>query len=165
MRVMYHVGDKIFYPMHGAGIIESIQEREMFGETKKYYCLNMPVGDMTLLIPADGIDKTGLRAVIDEKEAFEVIDKISDIDIDMSQNWNKRYRENMLLLKSGDLIEAAGVVKGLVMREAERSLSTGERKMLISAKSVLISELVLATGLTKEEIERLIENKIFTSVE
>jgi CarD family transcriptional regulator len=94
-----------------------------------------------------------MRGIVDEKKAEEIISLISTIDVDMTQNWNKRYRENILRIKSGDLEEVAKVVKGLMIRDQEHGLSTGERKMLRSAKQILISELVLAKDCSYEEIE------------
>lgn len=157
---MYNIGDKIFYPMHGAGVVEAIAEKEVFGKKQSYYCLRMPVGEMQLMIPVENIEHTGLRIVISSGEAMDVIRKIPDIEVLPCSNWNKRYRDNMLLLKSGNILEVARVVKGLLLRENERSLSTGERKMLMSAKNILISEIVLATGLNKDQAETMIEAKI-----
>lgn len=158
---MYNIGDRIFYPMHGAGVVEAITEKEVFGRKQNYYCLRMPVGEMSLMIPVDNIERTGLRVVISGAEAMNVIEQIPEIEVPICSNWNKRYRDNMLLLKSGDILEVVRVVKGLLLRENERSLSTGERKMLMSAKNILISEIVLATSLNKEEAETIIEAKIF----
>jgi CarD family transcriptional regulator len=158
---MYNIGDKIFYPMHGAGVIEAITEKEAFGKKQNYYCLRMPIGEMQLMIPVENIENTGLRIVISRGEAMDVIAKLPDIEIPECNNWNKRYRDNMSLLKSGDIMEVARVVKGLLIRENERSLSTGERKMLMSAKNILLSEIVLATDIEKDQAEIMIESKIF----
>ena len=78
----------------------------------------------------------------------------------MTQNWNRRYRENMERLKSGDLLEVAFVVKGLMLREQKRGLSTGERKMLHSAKQILISELVMCQSSSYETVEAQIQQAL-----
>jgi CarD family transcriptional regulator len=93
------------------------------------------------------------RPFVGPETAEKIINAIPHIQIDMVQNWNKRYRENMLKIKSGDLMEVAAVVKGLMCRDMDRGLSTGERKMLHSAKQILISEIVLAESSSYEEVE------------
>lgn len=153
---MYQVGDKIVHPMHGAGIIDSIVTRKMNGVLREYYQMRLPAGSMLVMIPTDHTKEIGVRPVVCEDEALRIMDALSSIEVDMSQNWNHRYRENMIRLKSGDLIEVARVVKGLMVRDEERGLSTGERKMLHSAKQILISELVLSQNLSYETVEERI---------
>ena len=150
---MFCVGDMIAHPMHGAGIIDSIEERKMNGCTRLYYILKVPAGGMVVMIPTDSSEQIGVRPIVDSTEADELMASMPQINADMTANWNRRYRENMQRLKSGDLNEVARVVKGLMARDVEKGLSTGERKMLHSAKQILISELVLSKKLTYEEIE------------
>lgn len=155
---MFNVGDKIVYPMHGAGVIESIEEREILGQKQNYYIVRIPYGDMKVMIPIKSVDDIGIREVIDSKEADKVINILKSEDTSQVSNWNKRYRENMSRIKSGDIFEVADVVRMLMMRDKEKGLSTGERKMLNNAKQILISELVLAKGMDKDEIENIIDN-------
>ena len=157
---MYHVGDKIVHPMHGAGVIDAIVKKRMNGVTRDYYTLKLPTGSMMVLIPTDHTDEIGVRPVIDASKADEILCAMREIDVDMTQNWNHRYRENMLRLKSGDLTEVARVVKGLMRREETRGLSTGERKMLHSAKQILISELVLSKNSSYEDMEAQINSAL-----
>ena len=154
---LYQVGDKIVHPMHGAGVIDAIVKKKMNGVTRDYYTMKLPAGSMMVLIPTDHSDEIGVRPVVDAEKADEIIDSMRDIDVDMTQNWNHRYRENMVRLKSGNLTEVARVVKGLMLREGDRGLSTGERKMLHSAKQILISELVLSKDSNYEAMEACID--------
>lgn len=159
---MFSIGDKVVYPMHGAGIIEAIEEKEILGERKRYYVMKMPIGDMKVMIPINNVDCIGIRDVIDRNDADKVF-KVLELRCDeQSANWNKRYRENMSKIKSGNIFEVAGVVKSLVLRERTKGLSTGERKMLNSAKQILISELVLAKNMKPAEVEDLINTRITT---
>ena len=153
---LYQVGDKIVHPMHGAGIIDGIVTKKMNGITRDYYNLKLPAGTMMVLIPTDHTDEIGVRPIVDAERADEIIKILSSIEVDMTQNWNHRYRENMIRLKSGDLTEVARVVKSLMLRDGSRGLSTGERKMLHSAKQILISELVLAKDSNYEDMEACI---------
>lgn len=150
---MYQVGDKIVHPMHGAGVVESIVQRRVAGEVHDYYQLKLSLGSMMVMIPTDNTAEIGVRPIISGEEAVDILSAMEHIDVDMTQNWNRRYRENMLRLKSGDLLEVARVVKGLMLRDSERGLSTGERKMLHTAKQILISELVLVQSLPYETVE------------
>lgn len=157
---MYQVGDKIVHPMHGAGVIEAIVQKKMNGVTRDYYNLKLPTGSMMVLIPTDHTDEIGVRPIVDAKRADEIINALHDIDVDITQNWNHRYRENMIRLKSGDLTEVARVVKSLMLRDGKRGLSTGERKMLHSAKQILISELVLSKNSSYEAVEACINKAL-----
>nr|WP_317323206.1 CarD family transcriptional regulator [uncultured Flavonifractor sp.] len=150
---MFQVGDRIVHPMHGAGIVDSIVQKKINGVVQEYYILKLPVGGMLVMIPTENSEEIGVRPVINGEEADRVIAAIPDIEVEMTPNWNRRYRENMLRLKSGDLMEVARVVKGLTQRDGERGLSTGERKMLHSAKQILISEIVLSQNATYEDVE------------
>lgn len=154
---MFTIGDKIVYPMHGAGVIESIEEKEILGEKRRYYVLRMPIGDMKVMIPISNVEETGLRPVIDEEGVSKVLDILKEEETPMSNNWNRRYRNNLDKIKSGNIYELAEVVRNLSSRDKEKGLSTGEKKMLENARQILISELVLVKGDGAEEIEALLE--------
>ncbi len=154
---MYNIGDKIVYPMHGAGVIESIERKEILGEKRDYYVMRMPIGDMKVMIPTHNVEGIGIRGVISSTEVEQVFAILGGSEINVNSNWNKRYRENMTKIKSGDIYEVADVVRSLMLREKDKGLSTGERKMLNSARQILISELVLAKEIGPVEIEDLID--------
>lgn len=155
---MFNIGDKIVYPMHGAGVIESIEEKEILGCKQSYYVMKMPVGDMKVMIPTQNVEDVGIREVIDGCDVDKVYEILRDQNVNVTNNWNKRYRENMSKIKSGNIYEVADVVRILMIREREKGLSTGERKMLNSARQILVSELVLAEDADQYEIETIIND-------
>ncbi|MBM7853798.1 CarD family transcriptional regulator [Desulfohalotomaculum tongense] len=157
---MFNIGDKVVYPMHGAGIIEAIEEKEVLGEKRKYYILRLPMGDMKVMIPINGSNGTGLRQVIDDKGVQRVIDILSEDTTSMSSNWNRRYRANLEKIKSGDVYEVAEVVRNLFKRDKEKGLSSGERKMLENARQILISELVLAAEMEVDSAQTLVDSAL-----
>ena len=157
---MYKIGDRIAHPLHGAGTISAIESRRINGINRDYYMMHIPVGDMTVMIPTETCAIIGIRPVIDGARAAVILSSIPDIEISDNTNWNKRYRENMVRIKSGDLLEVAAVIKSLIYRDNERGLSTGKRKMLHSAKQIFISELVIAMGIAYEEAENLLFSAI-----
>ncbi|MDR1588631.1 MAG: CarD family transcriptional regulator [Oscillospiraceae bacterium] len=150
---MFSIGDMIAHPLHGAGVIDSIESREINGCVRQYYVLKIPIGSMVVMIPTETSDMIGVRPIIGCDEAETLIDAIPGIAVEITSNWSRRYRENMERLKSGNLLEVARVIKGLMLRDVERGLSTGDRKMLVSAKQILISELVLSQQTSYEEVE------------
>ena len=157
---MFRVGDKIVHPMHGAGIVDEIVQRKVDGVLRDYYSLKLPIGGMMVMIPTDHCEEIGVRAILSVEDTEKVLGQISGIQVEMETNWNHRYRENMLRLKSGDLLEVAKVVKGLMLRDGRRGLSTGERKMLHSAKQILISEIGLAQSISYQEAESRINQSL-----
>ena len=159
---MFNIGDKIVYPMHGAGVIDSIEEKDILGEKQSYYILKMP-GEVKVMVPVDKAEQVGVRNIIDKSSADKVFSVLSQDETEMEKNWNKRYRDNMDKLKSGDIYEIADVVRNLSFKHKEKGLSTGEKKMLENAKQILVSELVLVEQSNKDEMEELVDNKINNS--
>lgn len=151
---MYSIGDSVVYPSHGAGVIEEIEEREIEGTVHRYYAMRIPLGDMKVLIPVDGAEKIGIRDIISSNEADKVIENFRICEIDACHNWNKRFRDNMVKIRSGNIYEVASVVKGLMIRDKSKGLSTGERKMLANAKQILISEIVIAKQTTYDAVDK-----------
>ena len=150
---MFSIGDLVVHPMHGAGVIDDIVRERVAGTTKEYYVFKMPMGGLILKIPTENSQAIGIRKVISKAEADELLEAIPSIAVEHNANWNKRYQENLLRLKSGDLREVAQVIKGRMRRDALRGLSTGERKMLHSAKQIMISELVLVLDSDYKSVE------------
>lgn len=157
---MFKVGDKVVYPMHGAGIIEAIEEKEILGETREYYVMHLPVGNIKVMIPMNNVKDIGLREVVDEQGANRVIEILSDGGNTDLSNWNHRYRANLEKMRSGDIYELADVVRSLMQRDGGKGLSTGERKMLDNARQMLISELVLAKGMDEEKALSLLNSTV-----
>ncbi len=155
---MFSVGDRVVYPMHGAGVIEAIEEKEILGARKKYYVMKMPLGEMKVLIPTDNITQVGLRGVIEREKVEEVFVVLQGEQPKMSTNWNRRYRNHLEKIKSGDIFEVAEVVRNLMLRDREKGLSTGESKMLDTARQILISELILVQGMDHSEVISILDD-------
>lgn len=157
---MFVIGDRIVYPMHGAGIIEQIEEKKILGEIRKYYILKVPCGDMKIMIPIESSEEIGVRAIISVEEIDAVIDSLGAESTEMSNNWNRRYRENMEKLKTGDIYNVAEVVRNLMRTDKEKKLSTGEKKMLSNAKQILISEMILVKGIDQDTADSIINTAV-----
>ena len=157
---MFQIGDKVVHPMHGAGIVDSIVQKKVNGVMREYYVLKLPVRAMVVMVPTENCEEIGVRPIVDREQADRVLAAIPDIQVEMTQNWNRRYRENMERIKSGDLFEVARVVKGLMLRDVQKCLSTGERKMLHSAKQILISEIVMCQSSSYEDVEACIDHAL-----
>lgn len=157
---MFNIGDKVVYPNHGAGTIVGIETKNILGKDNKYYIMKLPIGEMKVMVPVDKVEEIGLRNVISAEEADEVLNLLRDEKSKMSHNWNRRFRRNMEKIKTGDIYEVAEVVRNLTIRDNEKGLSTGEKKMLNNSRQILVSELVLAKDMEREEVEELIDNLI-----
>lgn len=157
---MYSVGDKILYPPHGAGVIEGIEERVVLGKKQKYFILKMPSEDMTVMIPTEGCEEIGVRYVIAKEEALKVLETFRKEPVVMDDNWNRRQRENIVKIKSGDIYEVLSVVKALMLREKTKGLSTSERKMLNSSKRIMTSEIVLSGAASMGDVESILNDTV-----
>ncbi|MEG1559903.1 MAG: CarD family transcriptional regulator [Clostridia bacterium] len=156
---MFAVGEKVCYPMHGVGVIDSIEEQNVLGEKAQYYVMRFLGGRMTAMIPVETANVVGLREIIDLDVYDEVMEFLKIEPETDCGNWNQRYRENLQKLKNGTVFEVADVVKTLSQRENKRGLSTGERKMLLTARSVLLGELVAASGNESDYFMEVLEGK------
>lgn len=157
---MYGIGDKILYPMHGAGEIEAIEEKEILGEIRSYYVLKVSWGEMKLMIPVDTSDDIGVRYIISAEKIGEVTAVLGAETSEMPGNWNRRYRENMEKLKTGDILQVAEVVRNLARVERVKKLSAGEKKMLGNARQILQSELMLAGGIDETSAREFVDEAV-----
>lgn len=157
---MFKIGDKIVYPMHGAGIIDAIETKEFLGQEKEYFILKMPIGNMDISVPKSNIDGMNIRDVISTEEGKEVLKILDQEATQMPDNWNVRYRQNQEVLKRGDIFEIAEMVRNLVVLDNCKGLSTTEKKLLNRARRIMASELVMAGSLEKEDAEKMIDESI-----
>jgi len=155
---MFSKGDKIVYPLYGAGIIEDLEEREIDGNQQLYYVLRIPVGNLKIMINSGKAESLGIREIYSKDTILEVIGSVAGLPIEMPENWNQRYKENMERIKSGKLEEVALVFRNLRDRERERGLSTAEKKMMTTAKQIILSELILSQDVDKPTAEDILIN-------
>jgi len=157
---MFTVGDQVSYPMHGAGLIKRIEEKQILGETRSYYIVHIDHGNMDVMVPVCGCEEAGLRPIVKEPVIKSVLEALKGKSEAMDPNWNRRNRANMERLKTGDLVEVASVIRDLVRVDRIKKLSTGEKKLLSNAKTILISEMSIVLKRTEDEIEQMIEEAI-----
>jgi CarD family transcriptional regulator len=155
--MQFDVGDKVVYPHHGAAVIERREKKEAFGEVREYLVLRLAYGDLTLMVPADNTDEVGLREVINDEEVEEVFAVLRKKEARMPTNWSRRFKNHVEKLKSGDVYQVAEVVRNLSLREREKGLSAGEKRMLAKARQILVSELTFAIDVSEEEAERKLD--------
>lgn len=154
---MFKLGDRVVYPMHGAGIIEAIEEKEVLGEKQQYYIMRLPLGDMRVMIPLRNANVIGIREVVSDDGLDQALAILQEEETSMPSNWNQRYRANLEKIRTGDILTVAEVMRNLVKRDQEKGLSTGERKMLDTARQIFVSELILVRDIEEESAMRLID--------
>jgi CarD family transcriptional regulator len=151
---MFKIGDLAVYPAQGVGVIEAIENRDVGGNKQLFYILKIMGNGMKIMIPMDSAKSVGLREVIMEKEIPKVyaILRNKDVTID-KQTWNKRYREYLEKIKTGSVFEIARVLRDLFILKSDKNLSFGERKMMDTAKNLLIKEISVASNAEETKIE------------
>lgn len=155
---MFEIGDKIVYPMHGAGVIVEKTLKTILGVEKEYYILSIPVGEIKISVPIDKINDMGIRTIVDESEIDGILNTLKLKDAEINSNWNARYRENLEKLRLGELKGIAEVFRDLYTLDLDRGLSMAEKKLLHSSKKMLISELSVVEGKKVAEVENKLEN-------
>jgi CarD family transcriptional regulator len=153
----FDVGDKVVYPHHGAATIEKREKKEAFGKKQEYLVLRLAYGDLTLMVPADNAEEIGLRDVINDEEVEEVFAVLRKKEARMPTNWSRRFKNHVEKLKSGDIYQVAEVVRNLTIREKDKGLSAGEKRMLGKARQILVSELTFALKLDEETAEEKLD--------
>lgn len=154
---MFQKGDTVVHPEHGAAVIQELREKEFLGEKRTYLVLRVAYGDLTLLIPVDSTEQVGLRQVVSKNEVKKVLKVLTEEESSMAANWSRRFKNNMEKLHSGDPYQVAEVLRNLAIREREKGLSAGEKRMILKARQILISELSHATSKTEDEAEIMID--------
>ena len=157
---MYSIGEQVVYPMHGAGTIVRIEEKEILGVIRSYYILEMSYGKMQVMVPVDGAEATGLRPVSDPSVLPSVLETLAAESTPMDENWNRRLRDNAEKIHTGDMCQVAGVIRNLARIERVKKLSSGEKKQLQTAKQILVSELILVKAISEQEALDLIDSTI-----
>ncbi len=152
-------GDLAVYPAHGVGYIESIESKEINGDTLNFYMMKIVENGMVIMIPTSNVESVGLREVIPETEVPEVYKvmqaKAQGAD---NQTWNRRYREYMDKIKTGSIYDVAEVFRDLFQLKLEKDLSFGERKLLDTAQNLLVQELSTAKDIDEKLMMQEIES-------
>jgi len=161
---MFGKGDKIVYPMYGAGIVEDLEEKQIDGVTELYYVLNIPVSNLKIMVSASKATTLGIRPVHTKEEVIRAITGADHPDETEVKNWNQRYKDNLEKIKSGKLSEVTVVFKNLLNREKLRSLSSAEKKMLTTAKQIIISEIAISQNIEKNEAEEILFGAVSSDV-
>src|SRR5205085_1090965 len=156
----FDVGDKVVYPHHGAAVIERRERRGPLGADREYLVLKLAYGDLTRMVPADNTEEVGLREVINDEEVEEVFAVLRKKEGRMPTNWSRRFKNHVEKLKSGDIYQVAEVVRNLSIRDKDKGLSAGEKRMLTKARQILVSELTFAIGVTEEEAEAKLDEAL-----
>lgn len=151
---LFKVGDKVVYPAHGVGVIDSMQVSSIGGMEHKFYKITILDNGAKIMVPVSQVDTVGLRKIVDAKTIEKVYDILKDrkVTID-TQTWNRRYREYTQKLKSGSLFEIAAVIRDLSVLKTDKELSFGERKMLDTAQGLLVKEISIAKARTEEQVK------------
>jgi len=141
-------------------VIQELREKEFLGEKRTYLVLRVAYGDLTLMIPVDSTEQVGLRSVVSKAQVKKVLKVLTEDESSMAANWSRRFKNNMEKLHSGDPYQVAEVLRNLAIREREKGLSAGEKRMILKARQILISELSHATDKTEDEAEVMIDEVI-----
>ena len=161
---MFTIGAMAVYPAHGVGVIESIQDREVAGLQQRFYIMRLLDTDMIIMIPTQNAKNIGLRTVIDSNAVTEIFEILKERPTRLNnQTWNRRYRDYMDKIKTGSLFRVAEVLRDLTLLKLEKELSFGERKMLDTAKNLLVKELSLVNNKEEDEIEALLQELLDVS--
>lgn len=153
---MYKVGAKVVYPLHGVGIISSIEDKEVLGERRSYYIIKLSISDMTVMIPTNKSDELGLRQIVSDRDANKALKVISGETTDMDEDWKSRYQNNFEKIKSGSIVNVAEVVRNLFHRNKVKELSIMEKKLYENAYRLLIDEISYVKDLEKEDVQNLV---------
>jgi CarD family transcriptional regulator len=162
-RRAFRVGDKVVYPHHGAAVIAGVQDRELNGRTRSYWVIKLSYGDLTLMVPTDGTEEVGLRSVVhkdDLEQVFQILR--SKKQAPAPSNWSRRFKNHVEKLRSGDIYQVAEVVRNLSLRDHQKGLSAGEKRMLSKARQILVSELSFAAGVKEERAEQMLDELLST---
>lgn len=155
---MFSEGDMAVYPAHGVGVIKAVETKKIGGIDQSFYVFEILDNSTTIMIPTNGSKNVGLRAIVGKNEVANVFDILADRTVVLgTQTWNRRYRDYMEKIKTGSVQEVAVVLRDLFLLSVDKDLSYGERKMLDTAKNLLVKELSLAQNTEEAAVSKTIE--------
>lgn len=162
---MFKVGELVVYPAHGVGVIETIETKEISGGYQAFYIMRILENDMIIMIPKDNAQTVGLRHIVSKEEIPRIYEVLKDHDFvsNNGQSWHRRYREYVERLKTGSVCGLAEVLKELILIGEEKELSFGERKLLDTARRLLIKELSIAQDVPEKTIEKELSSLLDTT--
>ncbi len=161
----FKVGETVVYPHHGAALIEEIVTRKFDGKDAQYLVLRVDDGDLTIQVPAENVDLVGVRDVVDEEGVKVVLGVLQELDVEEPPNWSRRFKANQEKIASGDIVRVSEVVRDLYRRNADRGLSTGEKRMLAKARQILTSEIALAREEDEEAATEFLNDVLDKGIE
>ena len=157
---LFQIGDKIVYPMNGAGVIEAIEEKEILGTTRQYCVIRIISKDMQVMLPMDQLKKSGIRYIVDRGTLDDILLEFQNGESDPSLSWKQRYTMNMEKMKNGNLQDSAEVVRDLLRRNKERALNASEKQMLDNARKMMISEVALVQNVSEHQATEFLQDTI-----
>lgn len=157
---LFQIGDKIVYPMHGAGIIEAIEEKEILGTSRQYCVIRIISKDMQVMLPMEQLKKSGIRYIVDRGTLDDILLEFQNGESDPSLSWKQRYTMNIEKMKNGNLQDSAEVVRDLLRRNKERTLNASEKQMLDNARKMMISEVALVQNVTEHQATEFLQDTI-----
>jgi CarD family transcriptional regulator len=160
VELVFQKGDKVVYPTHGAGVIEGLEYKNVDGQDLTYYVLNIPIGNLRISVSAKNAENLGIREIMPRDLLIQTISQVRYLPVHMSDNWNQRYKDNMAKIKTGNLLEVCEVFRNLRLREKGRSLSSAEKKVLSTAKQIILSEIILSHSVERPQAEEILEQMI-----
>ena len=159
------IGDRVVYPMHGAGEIVGIEENEVGGVKQSYYIMHLPTGNLKLMLPIDKVEEIGIREIIDKSKVKDVAEVLSARADKIFGSWNKRYHATLDRLKSGDILEVAAVARNITRQNVKRKISSGEKRLMDLSRQILISELVYVLNKDSDEVTAWVDEHILHKID
>ncbi|MFB9987062.1 CarD family transcriptional regulator [Bacillus benzoevorans] len=157
VNCLFQIGDKVFYPMHGAGMIKAIEDKEIQGEKQSYCVITIPISHMDVMIPLAKMDQLGVRSVVDRDTMNHILFDFHHIEPNSSLPWKERYRLNLEKLKTGKMSDSAEVVRDLMYQNKEKSLNASEKQMLHQAQRNIISEISMINNISENQAADLLK--------
>ena len=161
---MYELGEKVVYPLHGVGVINSIEDKTVLGEKRSYYIIKLAISDMTVMIPTDKSEQLGLRQVVSSRDVTKALKLINSEITDMEEDWKARYQHNFEKIKSGSTLKVAEVVRNLFHRNKIKEISIMEKKLYENAYRLLVDEIAYVKNLEKEDAQNIVSEILEKSV-
>ena len=157
---MYKVGSKVVYPLHGVGVINSIEDKTVLGATRSYYIIKLAISDMTVMIPTERSDELGLRLIVTDHDVRKALRIVNSEITDMDEDWKTRYQHNFEKIKSGSIFDVAEVVRNLFHRNKIKELSIMEKKLYENAYRLLVDEISYVKDMEKEDVQNLVSERL-----
>jgi CarD family transcriptional regulator len=158
--MQFSVGDKVVHPHHGPGRVTSIEHREFLDGKKRYYVIEIPVGELTVYVPRRKADQVGVRAAMSRAKLRRMLDELASKPQRLAEDYRERQERTWEKLRTGRVMQIAQAIRDLTWHKQRAHLTKKDSELLAQGTARLAAEMALVLGTEVTDMEKIIDDTL-----